>query len=205
MAELNDNPPIPGIGSGILHPKMRNRFRVLFLQNGSDEPIDELYPLSSQALAIDVGAEDLNLSVEPRHRTGRVVVTLEDDITCSVMTALRYWQKRQTEGASFDLVHDCLDGNETVVERFRFSACMMEAVQHSTWRYDVPTGMRLQLETGRTWVREDYMNKLDPVVKAIAEGISLSFYGKNPEIPGTCQKLLQVGFQVYTHEIFPSK
>lgn len=202
MASINDiGVPPPGLGSGILYPKLRNRFRVLFFENDTDERVEALTPLTLQALAIDIGAEDLGSHTEPHHRTGRVVLTLEDDAACSVMTSVRIWQRRQAVGASFDLVMDTLNSNDEVTERFRFGACMLEALQHSTWRYDVPVSVTLQLQSPTTYVRDDRLVELDPVTQAIAAGVNLRMSGVNPEIPATCQKLLQIGFQTYQHTI----
>ena len=215
MSTVSDS-GVPGVGTGILHPKHRNRFRVLFLKTGTeyrallnklqeDSLIEELRELSLQVVAADTGSEELTTS-GLTHRTNRLIITLEDDITNRAVDAIRTWQQLQSEGRTFDVWVDCMDGNDRVIDRYVFIQCSMEALQHSRWHYGAGSlgNMSMELHMPETYVADEAFENVPALFKAViasvAKGFRIRFDGVNDlDNRGVAQKLLQLLFVGYDH------
>ena len=174
-----------GTGSaGILHPKDTRRFAV------GGEPW--MKHLLDQVICVDMGAEDLS-TPEVTHRTGHIILWLEDDVTCHVMRTIRKWQQ---DPQTFTLDVTLLDGNEEWLEKYKFIGCVMTAVQHSMLNYAGGDYERVSLRVKPAWpLGTPDQDNLHDRVKVIDGTIT------NGNSSGKIMKLLQISFVVMTHEI----
>lgn len=144
---------IPGVGSGILQPKLNNRWRVTFSNMGGG--VDS-QPLSMQA--ITVTRPVLNFEEVPLHRYNSIAwvagkhnfepmtLTVEDDVTGTAGKVIQdqlqgqqwlvgaegQWLATRGEGSLYKFVTtlDLLDGNETVIEQWFVEGCW---IQNTDW------------------------------------------------------------------------
>jgi hypothetical protein len=152
MATINDI-GIPGVGSGILQPKLKNKWRVTFanLGGGTDSQ-----PLSMQAITItrpSLNFEEVQLDrynsrawVAGKHTFEPITLTLEDDVTGTASAVVRaqlqkqqyligaegQWLASAGEGGIYKFVTylDLLDGNEQVVEKWTMEGCWFQSVDY---------------------------------------------------------------------------
>ena len=157
MATINDI-GIPEIGTGILQPKLKNRWRVQFnnIGGGADSQ-----PLSMQAVTVtrpNLTFEEVQLDrynsrawVAAKHSWDPMQLTLEDDITSGATRVLQEQIQAQqfltgVEGAwlaaapeasayKFTTVIDLLDGNEAILERWTVEGCWLQGVDHTDLDY----------------------------------------------------------------------
>ena len=157
MATINDI-GIPGVGSGILHPKHKNRWRVTFanLGGGADSQ-----PLSMQA--ITVSRPKLTFDEIPLHRYNSTAyvagkhswdpmnLTVQDDVTGSASKAIQaqlqkqqwligaegQWLAAAGEGSIYKFVTylDMLDGNDQVIEKWTVEGCMIKEADYGGLDY----------------------------------------------------------------------
>lgn len=137
---------IPGVGSGILQPKLKNRWRVTFanLGGGTDST-----PVSMQAVSIsrpNVNFQEVELHrynskawIASKHSWEPMSLTLEDDATGTATNVIQeQLQKQQwlvgAEGSwlatassgsayKFTAYLDLLDGNEQILEKWTYEGC----------------------------------------------------------------------------------
>lgn len=157
MATINDI-GIPGVGTGILHPKLKNKWRVTFANIGGGA---DSQPVSMQAT--NVSRPTLSFEEVPLHRynsrawvAGKhnwepMDLTLEDDIsgTASIVVqeqlqAQQYltgaegpWLATAGEGSQYKFVAylDLMDGNEGVVERWTVEGCWIQNANYDDLDY----------------------------------------------------------------------
>ena len=153
MATINDI-GIPGVGSGILQPKLKNKWRVTFanLGGGADSQ-----PVSMQAITITrptLSFEEVQLDrynsrawIAGKHTFEPVTLTLEDDITGTASQVVQEQLQKQQwligaegqflasagEGAAYKFVTylDLLDGNDQVVEKWTLEGCWFQNVDYT--------------------------------------------------------------------------
>ena len=166
MSTINDI-GIPGVGTGILHPKQKNRWRVTFanLGGGADSQ-----PVSMQAVRF--ARPKLNFAEVELHRYNSIAYiagkhswdpctfTLQDDVTGTASTVLNsQFQKQQWligaegqwlaaagEGSLYKFVTYCdqLDGNDVVIEKWTIEGCWIQA---GSWGdLDYSSGDPIELE-----------------------------------------------------------
>lgn len=153
MSTINDI-GIPGVGTGILHPKQRNRWRVTFanLGGGTDSQ-----PLSMQVVTMN--RPSLSFEEVPLHRYNSVAyvagkhswedcsISFEDDVSGTASRVIQEQLQRQqwligaegqwlaaaAEGSVYKFVTylDMLDGNEQVIERWVLEGCWFKAVNYT--------------------------------------------------------------------------
>ena len=140
MSTINDF-GIPGVGSGILHPKHKNRWRVTFANMGGG--IDS-QPVSMQAVTVTrpkLSFEEIELHrynsrawVAGKHNWEPLSLTIEDDVTGTASTVIQaqlqkqqwligaegQWLAAAGEGSLYKFVTyiDQLDGNDQVIEKW---------------------------------------------------------------------------------------
>lgn len=142
MATLS-NFGIPGAGAGILHPRLKNKFRLVFLNIGQLLPGTNSRDLTMQVVTTtlpNITWEEVTLHrynstayVQGKHSFEAISVTVEDDITglaSNVITAQLETQQRiigsdldgrwlntAATGSDYKFAAriDQLDGDETVV------------------------------------------------------------------------------------------
>lgn len=167
------------LGTGIKMPKQTFRFIV-----GGEPWMSDII---KQIVCVDMGAEDLS-GPNVTHRTQRVILWLEDDVTCTVMRSIREWQKNPTE-FTFDVT--LVDSNQEWLEKYTFIGCTLDALQHSMLSYKGADSDRVGLTLKPAW----------PVMADQSDEGSYSISGVIQRSNGAVMKLLQVGFLVMKHEI----
>lgn len=148
MSTINDI-GIPGVGTGILHPKQKNRWRVTFANMGGGE---DSQPVSMQA--VTVTRPKLTFEKVPLHRYNSVSyiagkhswdpmsITLQDDVTGTASSVIQaqlqkqqwligaegQWLAAAGEGSLYKFVTylDMLDGNDQVIEKWTVEGCFVE-------------------------------------------------------------------------------
>lgn len=152
MATINDI-GIPGVGSGILQPKLKNKWRVTFANFGGGA---DSQPISMQAITItrpSLAFEEVQLDrynsrawVAGKHTFEPITLTLEDDVTGTASQVIQaqlqkqqwligaegQWLASAGEGAIYKFVTylDLLDGNEQVVEKWTMEGCWLQSVDY---------------------------------------------------------------------------
>jgi hypothetical protein len=157
MATINDI-GIPGVGSGILQPKLSNRWRVLFSNMGGG--VDS-QPLSMQAVTVTrpvLNFDEVELNrynskawVAGKHNFEPMTLTVEDDVTGTATRVIQdqvqgqqwligaqgQWLAARGEGSLYKFVTtlDLLDGNETVIEQWFIEGCWVQNVDYGELDY----------------------------------------------------------------------
>lgn len=166
MATINDF-GIPGIGSGILHPKQKNRWRITFANMGGGT---DSQPVSMQA--ITVSRPRLTMNEIELHRYNSVAwaaakhswepmsLAVQDDVTGTASTVIQaQLQKQQwligsegqflaTSGEAslykFVTYLDQLDGNDQVIEKWTVEGCW---IREANWGdLDYQSGDAVQID-----------------------------------------------------------
>ena len=167
MATIDDI-GIPGVGSGILQPKLKNRWRVLFSNLGGG--IDS-QPLSMQAVTImrptltftKVELHRYNSIgfVAGKHNFEPITLTVEDDVSGTASKTIQdqvqgqqyligaegQWLAARGEGSLYKFVTtlDMLDGNETVIEEWIMEGCWFESVNFGELDYSSSDQQTIEL------------------------------------------------------------
>jgi hypothetical protein len=157
MATIDDI-GIPGVGSGILQPKLNNRWRVTFSNMGGG--VDS-QPLSMQAITItrpvltfaEVELHRYNSVawVAGKHSFEPMTLTVEDDVTGTASRVVQdqlqgqqwligaqgQWLAARGEGSlyKFIITMDMLDGNDQVIEQWFVEGCWLQNVDWSELDY----------------------------------------------------------------------
>lgn len=157
MATINDI-GIPGVSSGILQPKIKNRWRVTFANMGGGT---DSQPVSAQA--ITVTRPKLNFEEIPLHRYNSIAyvaakhswddmqLTIQDDVTSAASQVIQaqlqsqqwiigaegQWLASAPEGALYKFVTylDQLDGNDQVIEKWIIEGCWIKNTDFSDSDY----------------------------------------------------------------------
>ncbi len=177
MATIDDI-GIPGVGSGILQPKLNNRWRVTFSNMGGG--VDS-QPLSMQA--ITVTRPVLTFEEVPLHRYNSVAwvagkhsfepmtLTVEDDVTGTATRVVQdqlqgqqwligaqgQWLAARGEGSlyKFIITLDMLDGNEQVIEQWFVEGCWLQNVDWSELDYSGSDAVKITM-----MIRYDHARQL---------------------------------------------
>jgi len=157
MATINDI-GIPGVGTGILHPKQKNRWRVTFANLGGG--VDS-QPLSMQAITVKrptIQFEEIQLDrytsrawVAGKYTFDPIDISFEDDVTGTATQVIQEQMQKQQwligaegqwlaaagEGSLYKFITylDQLDGNEQVVERWTVEGCWFQQVDYTDLDY----------------------------------------------------------------------
>lgn len=162
---------IAGVGNGILHPKHKNRWRVIFSGLGGALGANASVPndLSLQVITAtrpSISYEEVQLDrynsrvfVAGKHNFEPCTLTVEDDVTNRATNAIQTQLESQqrligatgpwlnTEatafGYKFGMTLEQLDGNETVVEAWKYEGCFLSAVDYGD--YDYTTGEKMTI------------------------------------------------------------
>jgi hypothetical protein len=162
---------IAGVGNGILHPKHKNRWRALFVGLGGTAGSSSGQPneLSMQVVTVtrpSLSYEEVQLDrynsrayVGGKHTFEACQMTVEDDVTNKASRAVHTQLERQqrligasgpwlnTEatafGYKFGMQLEMLDGNEVVVEQWKYEGCWLSAVDWTDMDYS--TGEKVMI------------------------------------------------------------
>lgn len=177
MATINDI-GIPGVGSGILQPKLKNRWRVTFANLGGG--VDS-QPLSHQAITVTrpvLSFEEVQLDrynsrawVAGKHTFEPMTVTIEDDVTGSATQVIQEQLQNQQqligaggqflqpagEGSLYKFVTylDLLDGNEQVIEKWTVEGCWFQNVDYMDLDYAASEAVQITMTIRYDHARQD--------------------------------------------------
>lgn len=177
MATINDI-GIPGVGSGILQPKLKNRWRVTFanLGGGADSQ-----PLSMQAITITrptLNFEEIQLDrynsrawVAGKYTFEPVTLTIEDDVTGTASQVVQeqlqaqqwligaegQWLAAAGEGSAYKFVTylDLLDGNDQVIEKWTMEGCFLQNVDYTDLDYSASEAVQITMMIRYDHARQD--------------------------------------------------
>ncbi len=157
MATINDI-GIPGVGTGILHPKQKNRWRVTFANMGGG--VDS-QPLSVQAVTVTrpvLTFDEVQLDryvsrawVAGKYTFEPMTVSFEDDVTSLASQVIQDQLQTQQfligaegqflaaagEGSLYKFVTylDQMDGNDQQIERWTVEGCWFQNVDYTDLDY----------------------------------------------------------------------
>lgn len=177
MATINDI-GIPGVGTGILQPKLRHKWRVTFANLGGG--VDS-QPVSMQAVNITrptYSFEEVQLDrynsrawVAGKHTFEPITLTLEDDITGTASQVLQEQLQKQQfligaegpflasagEGSLYKFVTylDLLDGNEDVVEKWTVEGCFIQQIDYTELDYTASEAVQITVTMRYDHARQD--------------------------------------------------
>ena len=183
MATINDF-GIPGVGTGILQPKLKNLWRVTFanLGGGTDSQ-----PLSMQAVTVtrpSVSFEKTELNrynskafVAGKHTWETMTLTVEDDVTGSATRVIQEqvnrqqwligaqgpWLGKGQEGSLYKFVTylDMLDGREQLIERWIVEGCFIETADYTDLDYSDSAAVQITLTISYDHARQGETNGYD--------------------------------------------
>jgi hypothetical protein len=167
MSTINDI-GIPGIGGGILHPKLKNKWRVRFTGIG-DGPTGQA--LSLQATTVErpkLSHEEVELHrynskiwIAGKHTFEPITLTVEDDITGQASSVIQQQLQKQqflvgAEGQylasaatgslyKFGTYLDLLDGGSEVVEEWQLSGSWIQNIDYGDLDYSSSEAVLLTL------------------------------------------------------------
>jgi hypothetical protein len=162
---------IPGVGNGILMPKLKNRWRVTFQGIGASAGGNSS-DLSMQAKTVtrpNLTFEQIKLDrynssayVAGKHEWEPCALVLEDDITGKaskiVQNQLESQQKligadgqwlataATASAYKFGMKLDLLDGNETVVEQWLLEGCFLASADYGDLDYGASEAVTISLQ-----------------------------------------------------------
>lgn len=177
MSTINDI-GIPGVGTGIHHPKQKNRWRVTFANMGGGT---DSQPLSMQA--VNVNRPSLNFEEVPLHRYNSVAyvggkhtwdelkLTVEDDVTGSASAVIQaqlqkqqwligaegQWLAAAGEGSIYKFVTylDQLNGNDQVIEKWTIEGCWVKGVAYGDLDYSSGEAVKIEMTLRFDNARQD--------------------------------------------------
>lgn len=181
MATINDI-GIPGVGTGILQPKLKNRWRVTFANLGAGA---DSQPLSMQAINITrpvLSFEEVQLDrynsriwVAGKHMFEPMTITFEDDISGTASAVIQAQLQEQqhligaegpflaagTEGSLYKFVTylDLLDGGtDTVVEKWSVEGCFIQNIDYTDLDYAASEAVQITVTIRYDHARQDVLN-----------------------------------------------
>jgi len=177
MSTINDI-GIPGIGTGILQPKLKHKWRVTFANMGGG--VDS-QPVSMQS--IQFARPKLTFEKVPLHRYNSVAwvagkhtwdpttVVVQDDITGTASQVIQaqlqkqqwligaegQWLASAGEGSLYKFVTylDTLDGNDQVVEKWTLEGCWLETVDYAEFDYTTSDVMNITIQISFDHARQN--------------------------------------------------
>ena len=169
---------IPAVGSGILQPKLKHKWRVLFANMGGGT---NSQPLSMQATTVtrpvltfdEVQLDRYNSKawVAGKHSFEPMTLTLEDDITGTASQVLQdqlqkqqwligaegQWLASAGEGSNYKFVTmlELLDGNEQIVEQWTVEGCWLQNVDYGDVDYSASDAVLITATIRYDHARQD--------------------------------------------------
>lgn len=168
---------IPGVGSGILHPRQRNRWRVTFANMGGG--VDS-QPVSMQAKQVTrprLSFQETELHrynsvdwVAGKHTFEPMTLTIEDDVTGTASAVIQaqlqkqqwlvgaqgQWLGAAGEGSLYKFVTylEMLDGHDQVTERWTIEGCWLREVNYGDLDYSSGEAVNIELTIRYTNARQ---------------------------------------------------
>lgn len=177
MATINDL-GIPEIGSGILQPKLKNRWRIKFAGIGGGTSSQ---PLSVQAVTVtrpSISFEEVQLDrynsrgyVAGKHTWEPMTLTVEDDVTGGAAKVIQDQIQSQqwltgaegpflgatpeASGYKFTTFIDMLDGQEQLIEKWTIEGCWIQAADHTDLDYAASDAVQITITIRYDHARQD--------------------------------------------------
>lgn len=177
MSTINDI-GIPGVGSGILHPKHKNRWRVTFANMGGGT---DSQPVSMQAITITrpkITKEKITLHrynsiayIAGKHSWEPMSLVLQDDVIGTATTVVQaqlqkqqwligaegQWLAAAGEGSLYKFVSylDMLDGNDQVIEKWTMEGCWIENADYGELDYASGEPVQISLQISYDHARQN--------------------------------------------------
>lgn len=168
MATINQF-GIPGVGTGILQPKLKNRWRVTFTGIGADGTSSQ--PVSHQAITVtrpSLSFQEVELHrynsrayVAGKHQWELCQVSLEDDVTGSASRVINEQISKQQfligaegpflgaaqEGSiyKFSTKIEMLDGQDQSIERWILQGCFIQNADYTDLDYGASEAVAINL------------------------------------------------------------
>lgn len=183
MATLADF-GIPGVGTGILHPKMKHKYRVLFAGLGRLIPGVNSKDISAQVTTTslpNITFQEITLHrynstayVAGKHEWQQINMTIEDDITGLASAAVKaqletqqrivgmdlpgQWLNSAATGSDykFAVTIDQLDGNDTIVSQWKLEGAFFVSADFGDRDYSSSDAATIQLT-----LRYDHARHID--------------------------------------------
>lgn len=180
MATINDI-GIPGIGTGILQPKLKNLWRVTFanLGGGTDSQ-----PLSLQAVTVtrpSLSFDEVELHrynskawIAGKHTFEPMSITFEDDVSGTASRVIQEqlqkqqwligaegpWLGKGEEGSLYKFVTylDLMDGKEQVIEKWTVEGCFFQAVDYTDLDYSDSNAVQITVTIRYDHARQGELN-----------------------------------------------
>lgn len=150
---------IPGVGSGILHPKLQHKWRCVFVGLGAEG--SNTLPVSHQVTQFrrpqlsfsetELHRYNSRAYVAGKHEWAETSIVIEDDITSSASRIINDqvskqqfligaegpWLGSAEEGSlyKFAIKLEMLDGKEQVVETWVLQGCFVKSVEYGELDY----------------------------------------------------------------------
>jgi len=177
MATINDI-GIPGVGTGILQPKLKHRWRATFANLGGGT---DAQPLSMQVVTFarpSVEFDEVQLDryvsrafVAGKYTWSDMAITLQDDVTGSASAVIREqlqkqqwligaegpWLAAAGEGSLYKFVTylDMMDGNDQVIEKWTLEGCWLKSVDYTDLDYSSSDAIMINLTMRFDHARQD--------------------------------------------------
>jgi hypothetical protein len=177
MATINDI-GIPGVGTGILQPKLKHRWRATFANLGGGT---DAQPLSMQVVTFarpSVEFDEVQLDrytsrafVAGKYTWADTAITLQDDVTGSASAVIREQMQKQQwligaegpwlaaagEGSLYKFVTylDMMDGNDQVIEKWTLEGCWLKSVDYTDLDYSSSDPVMINLTMRFDHARQD--------------------------------------------------
>jgi hypothetical protein len=164
---------IAGVGNGVLHPKQKNKWRALFtglggvLGSSSGVPNDlalQVITATRPSLSyeeVQLDRYNSRIYVAGKHQFEPCTLTVEDDVTNRAANAIQTQLEKQqrligatgpwmnTEATAFTykfgMSLEMLDGNEAVVESWKYEGCFLQSVDWGDLDYSTGEKMTINL------------------------------------------------------------
>jgi hypothetical protein len=177
MATINDM-GIPGVGTGILQPKLKAKWRVTFANLGGG--VDS-QPVSMQAITVSrpsFSFEEVQLDrynsrawVAGKHTFEPFTLTIEDDVTGTAARVIQEQDQKQQwligaegqwltsagDGSAYKFVTylDLLDGAEQVIEKWTMEGCWIQNSDYGELDYAASEVVTISLTIRYDIARQD--------------------------------------------------
>jgi len=169
---------IPGIGSGILQPRQKNRWRITFANMGGGT---DSQPVSMQAITVarpkltfeKVALHRYNSTayIAGKHSWEPMALTLQDDVLGTASSVIQaqlqkqqwligaegQWLAAAGEGSLYKFVTylDLLDGNDQVTEKWTVEGCWLENVDYTDLDYSSSDPVTITLSVSYDHARQN--------------------------------------------------
>lgn len=168
MATINQM-GIPGVGTGILQPKLKNRWRVTFIGIGADGSSSQ--PLSHQAVTVtrpslsfaevELHRYNSRAYVAGKHEWQPCQISFEDDVTGSASRIINDQVSKQQfligaegpflgaaeEGSIYKFAAkiEMLDGKEQVIEKWVMQGCFIQQADYTDLDFSASEAVMINL------------------------------------------------------------